>query len=541
MIGKLFLLNLNALFASMFSTLRRSGKRNIASGSWLKKLGFAVLAIYCGGAFITMFYGLFNSLCEQFVENGIGWLYFAAAGVVVVAMCAFTCIFSAQAQLFNARDNELLLSLPIRPSAILTARILTLLVVEFVFEALVTLPALFVWVRAGHASALGIVFFIIGFLMLPLLSLAIACLLAWILTIATARLRRKNIVTLAISVAFFGAYFWFFGSVQRIIINLLENGVEIAAAFQRALPPMYFYGKAVADSSPVDGLLMVLCCLVPFALIIALLSINFIKVATTKRGAKRVEYHEQAAVARSAVAALNRKEFAHFWSNPMLVTNMSIGSLMMLVCGVAAIIKHDMLLQMFAQLSEQLPNVTPTILLCLPLAFCAATNCASASLVSLEGRSLWIVRSLPIKARDALMAKLLFHLQIGVIPSLIASVLAAFALKVTNPAELLVIILLPILLTVLMGECGLMLNLMLPRFDWLNEVQPAKQGLPVMLLMFGSMAFVFVMAAPYVLLRNALTLTAYAWILMAVLAAVCAFLYRWIVTRGAKIFDAYEL
>ncbi|MDR0905030.1 MAG: hypothetical protein LBN00_02440 [Oscillospiraceae bacterium] len=544
MIFQLFIINLKAIFSQMFNRTRFSprAQRPLPLRGTAGKIGIAARIIYCVGAFGFMFFGLFGSMLDEFFALGIGWLYFAIDGVLVFGICTISCIFTAQSQIFNAKDNDLLLSMPLKPSSILLARILTLLVTEYAFEALISIPALLVWLRGGYGTSLGVVFFVVGFILLPLIALAVACLLAWILTLVTSRMRRKNIVTLVISVAFFAAYFYFAFNMQNYITRLVENGAEIAAAFRRVFPPVYFYGNSVANGAPLDALLFALCAVIPFALIIALLSANFVRVATTKRGAKRIEYREKALKTSTALFALNKKELSHYWSNPMYVLNMSMGSMFMVVGGVAAVVKRGALAELASQFSLLIPGLTPGILAGIALAFFATTNCASASLISIEGKSLWIARSLPVRARDALLSKLLMHLQIGALPGVFASLLIIIALSLYNPSELLIALLLPFLFTLFMGVGGLALNILLPKFDWVNEVQPVKQGMPVVLLMFGSMALLIVLALPYIIfLRGVLTISAYVWLVIAVIAALDALLYRWLVTGGAKRFDAYEV
>jgi len=548
---KLLKINLRAMLSSMFNRGSGARKNNSiiggnkirpAGGTALGKIGLAVLFLYCIGAFGFMFIGLFSSFRDPFVEAGIGWLYFAFAGIITLGLCTITTIFTAQAQIFNAKDNEMLLALPIRPSAILLSRILTLLLFEYIFELLVMIPALIVWLAGGYGTPLGILFFAIGFVLLPLLALALSCLLAWILTIVTARMRRKNILMLVISVAFLIAYFALFGNLQKYMTTLLERGEDIAAAFRRGFPPIYFFGNALASGNVLDAVLFILCCIIPFAIIIALLSANFVRVATSKRGAKRIEYREGRLKTLSSLSALNRKELVHFWSNPMLVLNMSMGSLMMVIAGVAAIVKRDVLTEILAQFSAILPGLSVGMIAGLAFAFIASTNCASASLISLEGRTLWIVRSLPVRTRDVLVAKLMMHMQIGAIPSIIASVCACFALSITAPLDIFIAIFLPVLFTALMATAGLALNILIPKFNWINEVQPVKQGLPVVIIMFGAMAALFVLALPYVLLlKSVISLAVYIWIVIALLMVLTILLYRWIVTRGARRFAAYEI
>ena len=80
----------------------------------------------------------------------------------------FGTVFTAKAQLFEAKDNELLLSLPVRPRDILASRMVSLLLWNLLFGVLVAVPALLAWTQAARLPALGFVSFI---LLLP----ALAC------------------------------------------------------------------------------------------------------------------------------------------------------------------------------------------------------------------------------------------------------------------------------------------------------------------------------------------------------------------------------
>ena len=60
-----------------------------------------------------LFFQMFHTLAVPLYAMGMGWLVFAMAGLTAAAMSVITSLFSAQTQLFEARDNALLLSMPI--------------------------------------------------------------------------------------------------------------------------------------------------------------------------------------------------------------------------------------------------------------------------------------------------------------------------------------------------------------------------------------------------------------------------------------------
>ena len=128
MIGKLIRLNIRALFSRMFLRNRNQKKRNP-----IVNVLIALLALYVIGSLMGLFGVMFYGINKPLFSMGFGWLYFSIMGLAVFIFCFVGSVFAAQAQLFNAKDNELLLSLPIRPSAILTGRLASLLLLEYLF------------------------------------------------------------------------------------------------------------------------------------------------------------------------------------------------------------------------------------------------------------------------------------------------------------------------------------------------------------------------------------------------------------------------
>ena len=87
-----------------------SGSRKKSVG---KTLAFSLLLLYAFGVMIA---GV-TWFCVQmsvFVEMGLGWLYFSLAFLAGAAMTLIGNVYATQNQLYNARDNELLLAMPVK-------------------------------------------------------------------------------------------------------------------------------------------------------------------------------------------------------------------------------------------------------------------------------------------------------------------------------------------------------------------------------------------------------------------------------------------
>jgi ABC-2 type transport system permease protein len=110
----------------------------------------------------------------------------------------------------------------------------------------------------------------------------------------------------------------------------------------------------------------------------------------------------------------------------------------------------------------------------------------TASSISMEGKSIWIIKSLPVSARDWLTSKLMVSLVMAVPCILISSTMIVIGLKPTV-FNALWIYLIPLSYAVAFGIFGLWLNIRMPRLDWKNEAEVVKQGGATMVSIFAGM------------------------------------------------------
>jgi len=530
MIGKLFIVNLQALGAHYFT----SGKKKAGVG---KMILLAILAVYIIAAFFGMFFALFMAMLEPFFSAGIGWMYFAFLAAAAFGLSVISTLFTASAQIFGAKDNELLLSMPIKTPEILLSRLLVILAFEYVFTAIVASPAFILWVINGYAIPTGILFFIIGVLLLPLMAMALSLLLAWLLGVVTSRMRRKNILTLVLSIGFLTAYFIMVANFQGYLNELVSRGEELARAFQKAMPPFYAFGKSIADGSVGDGLLFMVWAIAPFAVAVILLSVNYRKILITNRGAAKTVYKEKAVKAGSAFQALVRKEMAHYWNKPFIILNSSLGSLFMLALSVIVIVKRADIFPYIDQLTSMFGNLPPAAFGAAFLLFLNTVNNISASLISLEGKNLWISKSIPAPTKVVIQSKVCTHLLISGLPCLAASVCVA-AVAAGNITDWIMLILIPQIIGVLIAVCGLAVNLHFPKLDWTNETYVVKQGLSAMITIFGAMVTIIGVGLVYVLLLNTIvSLAVFLWLFTLLFAIIAALVYAWLLTSGVKKFE----
>lgn len=274
----------------------------------------------------------------------------------------------------------------------------------------------------------------------------------------------------------------------------------------------------------------------------ALLLHNFIKVATTKRGNKKIEYREQTLKVSGHIMAINKIELRRYWSNPSVIMNTSLGGIFAIIVGGYLLVAPSSASSLMAQISAILPGINaPAVLVAGVLSLTASLNTLAAALISLEGKRLWVVRSMPINPRDILLGKLAISLEISALPALLGSILSIIAMFTGDITGAFIVLLLPQTFTLAICTFGLILNLHMPKFDWLSELQPVKQGIPTMLVLFGTMALIFGLVMLYgFVLSSFLDIFAFAWLLIVIFAVLDFLFIYWLVTYGAKKFGALD-
>ena len=516
---------IKAQLQSVLASLTRTSR-----GKRLSVAGAVLLMAFLAVIFLSFFGFTFYALALALPGMGLGWFYFALAAIMAFALGFIGSVFTAQQQLFAARDNELLLAMPIRPRDILGARMAVLLLLDYAFTLVVLLPAGVAWLMVVGGTAGGVFGFVLSALLLPLLIMCFTCLFAWLLALISSRMRNKTVVTLVLYLAFLAAYFYFYMNLQQLLTELIANSEQIAGAFV-AVYPLYAFGRASLGSwLHIAG--FAACCVIPFALVYAILSRGFLAVTTRRPSVKKLVYRERALKTSGVGAALLRKELGRFAANGMYILNAAMGSVLTIAAAVALIIYRDEAMQLLSVLPEGMGEGAVILALC----FLNATDVISAPSISLESKTLWLLKSLPVPAGRILMAKVYLHLVIALPPTLIASACCCAALPFP-PAGAAMVVLIPALTCVFGALLGVAVNLRYPKFDYINETAVIKNSMSVTVTLFGSWALLAAAALLYGLaLHRVMGMTAYLYICAALLAALCAALYLSLRRSGARRF-----
>ena len=213
--------------------------------------------------------------------------------------------------------------------------------------------------------------------------------------------------------------------------------------------------------------------------------------------------------------------------------NCGLGIVMLPAAGIALLIKGRALAQLLDDAFGAGADIVP-VLLSAALCLLASMNDMATPSVSLEGKSLWLAQSLPVKPWQVLRAKLKVQLALTALPALVPLACMAFILPVTAALPL---VFAEALAYIAFSAClGLTLGVARANLTWTSELMPIKQSLAVTIALFGGWLYAIVFAGLYLWQGWKLGAAAYLAIAAAVTLAVTALLLRWLKTKGAQRF-----
>lgn len=491
--------------------------------------GFSFIYIALFASFGAMFSELAGFLYKPFSVINMDWLYFTMFGIIATALGIFLSIFSVYSTIYQSKDNEFLLALPIPPLKILIAKLLGIYLMTFISEAIALIPCYAVYMINGSFSATQLIFAVVNLFVLPLFALSISCILGWVIALIASKVQ-KNIRTFAIiiaSVGFFGVYYYIMSDASDFMNMLISNPDDIAGFSKYVFYPIYAYGHgSIGEISSAAIYLAVV--IVLFAVVAFVLSKTFFRFATKNKGSSSKRFEKQKLDSASVSSALLKREFSRLLSSPVYILNCCMGVILTILAAFFSVLKQDILLM--------IPTEYAGIIACGVIAMLSSMNDITAPSVSLEGKTLWILQSLPLKSWNVLKAKITMHVLVSAIPLLIFTAIIEVVFDMSLTAR----IMLPIY-AVLFPFCeavfGLMINLNMPNLTWKNETVAVKQGANVLAALLGSMGIIILAAVPYVIWNDIFSADVYIILAASAVLVVSVAMLIWIKKKGTEIFS----
>src|SRR5574344_408488 len=186
--------NMKKFMSLLFATTK--GDLNVfkIKGKSKNKLSNSFIFIILSILMMFISYTYASLIGDPLNKVGLTYIMLTLFSLAIVILNIMETVYKSQGIIFDAKDNNLLFSLPIHKSKILTVRLLKLIVFDYIFEILFLVPCLFKYVLYVYP---GIGFYLISILflmLLPLIPMVIGCIIGYLIKAFSSIFRNKKSV-----------------------------------------------------------------------------------------------------------------------------------------------------------------------------------------------------------------------------------------------------------------------------------------------------------------------------------------------------------
>lgn len=450
---------------------------------------FLVAIVYGGLSGMTTY-----RMLSAGIDASVPMLMLAMMASLFALAMAFA---QGSATLSGFADFDTLMSMPIKTSRIVLARFMALYLSEAVYCLAYLLPCGAVYAIFGSPAWWFYPVFPLLVLLLPVVPVVLGSGLDLLISAAFAKSKHKKGITTAIKMILLLAFVVVAYLSPQLSSRFFADPAKMSGIASRIYPPAEWFGKGVTGSAPLallfGGGSVVLC-----ALFVLILNKTFLPLHDRLTASYHVRNYRLPALKRSSAAkAMFLIERKRFFNSTAWVVNTIFGPVLIAVLGVAAAALSGVLTALFRTIG--LVQIVPAIFIGL-LTFCATVTPTTCCAISMEGKEIWISKTLPVSARIWLRAKLLVNLML-VGPSLLFAIamLTVFYRNLLGAAGILGVVLLPIASLLFTTVFGLYVNAKMPRLTWKADIEVVKQSGAVLIMLLVGFGLIALSVLPTLL------------------------------------------
>ena len=533
---------IRACMSSDMSLFRYKSKNKNAKQRRMTPIFIAIFFMLCMGFYAESFYQVFD-------QYGAGKSMVVIFAFVTILLTLIEGVYKAGTLLFNCKDDDLLLSLPIKKSTVLFIRIFKFYVFEFFYNALFLLPALVVYAMHANVTTTYYLVAITGLILLPVIPIIISSIIGIFTTKTASRFKHKSIVETVIAMSFALVMIFVSFNMQTYMAKIGENANAFNDKVYTLYYPIKVFIELLVNFNIVQYLIAVGVNIALFALIVIIFKNVYFKINSKVKEHNPSNNKEYKVVTRKQMNSLIHKEFKRFFSSSVFITNAAFGLVLFIIVCVAVVIKYDDIIKMIndsiSQKTEN-PITIDQVKLYLPLIMAAWISMSTfmssitSSMISLEGKKFSILKSLPVKPYTIIKSKILMTV-ILMLPILLLGTIMVSLRCGFSVIDTVLLCGICIALTFVAETYGIICNLKFPKMDAENDTEVVKQSTSSFVAVMGGMFLVTVNGGILIALAVlGLNISIILGIFLAFYAIVYLLMKLYLNTKGTKIFNKIQ-
>ncbi len=486
---------LSLLRASMsegMSFFRISGRNR----SRFMKVGVPVIV---GVLFMVAMASYGYMMMEPLVGTGLEFVVLTLFVVFAAIFMLMEGIYKASGLLFNCKDDDIVLALPIKRSTVLMIRVMKFYLFETMVNALFLAPVMLVYGAVTGAPLMYYVVSVIALLLLPILPIVVSCVIGGFIAFFATRFRFKNLIQIVLTaIVMLVAVFMSF-NLQDVIQAMAQNAGKINDVVTLVYYPAGQYIDLVRGFEWWKMLVFVGANVGLLLLMVVTLGKIYYKINSRVKVVKDdIGKREYSVVGRRPMVALVRKEIGRFVSSPVFVINAGFGLVLFIVACVFGSANADGMIGQIDEMgieglsAERVLDYIPAILFGLVFMMSMMTSITS-SMISLEGKSFSILKSLPVSSMKIILGKVIAAMMV-MVPVFLVGDLVVFVRFGFDFWQILMIVVASVIMPMVAELVGIIVNLKFPKMDAKDDVEAVKQSLSSLIAVSIGLAASAVMA-----------------------------------------------
>ncbi|MBP5492486.1 MAG: hypothetical protein J6Y08_06555 [Clostridiales bacterium] len=475
-------------FLSLVGSYNKKGKTSVIVA--------ASVLILVGLFMVGMFAIIGGSTAFMLVEKNLDEfaIYLSLSLSMIIAL-----MFGVTNSTRDARSNDtdMLLAMPIPKSSIVISKLLGMYLLDVLCALVMMVPATLIVVFVGeHPFSLFIRGLVFSFL-IPAIPLFISLLVSALIGFLRKATKFGQIASTLLSMAVLLLYMFVVPNISTYADSLTITAAESVTKMKQILP-FYWITEAIYSGDLLCVVLTLLMTLIPLALAVYIHA----------RGLNGVDFHadnskkERSYKSSSVRKAVFSMEFRRYFSSTNYIMNTLFGTVFLLGITVMLAFKGIGEIPVLSEITVDGESVDLISKITAPgwaavwalfINFFGAITYTTPPSVSVEGKRIWLSKTLPIPTKDILFAKVLVSVLIFQ-PISAACCIALAIISKSGILSCLISIVITCLFQLLASLIGLIFGLIFAKLDWTNEAQVIKSGFAVVMSMLVNLGLALLVA-----------------------------------------------
>ena len=282
-----------------------------------------------------------------------------------------------------------------------------------------------------------------------------------------------------------------------------------------------------------------------FVIAIFILSKFYFKINSRLKGVtttKKTKISKLIIERRSSTYSLVKKELNAFFKTPVFIVNAGFALVLYLLGAIVISLKFNSFVTVLEGMEISRNTITNnlSIIVFMLISFAAYMTSITNAVISLEGKNISILKSLPIKTKTILMSKIYAGLVITTPVFFVGDIILFIKFKISIIESLLLIIL-SILIPLVSHFIGILINLKYPKLDWESTAEVVKQSASSFIAVMIGMVLLIITFTIVTNVIDVFNSTLILLIAIFIYVIINIILYLSLINKGVKEFNSLSI